>query len=104
MFSGIFSTVEQFHEIVKETFGLTEDFPLYYLDENVGDYFTLHSSSQIKHKGTISVGIILSVVLPLTKNQRNVSNLNDSSSSPADPRAFYQTKSPIRLVKTILSW
>lgn len=51
--SGIPSTVEQLHETVKGTFGLIEDFTLHYLDEDFGDYFTLHSTNQIKHKGTI---------------------------------------------------
>uniref|UniRef100_A0A3P8SD10 Uncharacterized protein n=1 Tax=Amphiprion percula TaxID=161767 RepID=A0A3P8SD10_AMPPE len=60
--SGIPSTVEQLHETVKETFGLIEEFTLHYLDEDFGDYFTLHSTNQIKHKGTIKVVIIPSVV------------------------------------------
>lgn len=86
--SGIPSTVEQLHETVKETFGLIENFTLHYLDEDFGDYFTLHSTNLIKHKGTIKVVIIPSVVLTwtaLTENQTDV--MNDSSSSATDARA-----------------
>lgn len=94
--SGIPSTVEQLHDTVKETFGLTEDFTLHYLDEDFGDYFTLYSTSQIKNKGTIKVVIIPSVVLTLTaqtKNQTDVSDLNASSSSSTDIIADNQTDS-----------
>lgn len=81
--SGIPSTVELLHETVKGTFGLIEDFTLHYLDEDFGDYFTLHSTNVIKHKGTIKVVIIPSVVItlsPLTENKTELNNLNDSSS------------------------
>ena len=86
--SGIPSTVQQLHETVKETFGLIEDFTLHYLDEEFGDYFTLHSTNQLKHKGTIKVVTIPSVVLTLTaftENQTDV--MNDSSSSATDTTA-----------------
>ena len=85
--SGIPSTVEQLHETVKETFGLIDDFTLHYLDEDFGDYFTLHSTNQIKHKGTIKVVIIPSVVLTLTaltENQTDVMNDSSSSATTAD--------------------
>lgn len=59
--SGIPSTVKQLH--VKETFGLIEDFTLHYLDEDFSDYFTLHSTNQIKHNGAIKVVTITSIVL-----------------------------------------
>lgn len=91
--SGILSTVEQLHETVKETFGVTEEFSLQYLNEDFGEYFTLHSTNQIRHKGTIKVVIIPSVVLTLTSSTENliaVSNLNDSSSSAADTSAGNQ--------------
>lgn len=61
--SGIPSTVEQLHETVKETFGLIEDFTLHYLDEDFSDYFTLHSTNQIRHNGTIKVVTIPTIVL-----------------------------------------
>lgn len=89
--SGIPITVEQLHETVKETFGLT-DFTLQYLDEEFGDYFTLHSTNQIKHKGTVKVVIIPSVVLTLTAlNENQTDVMNDSSSSATDTTADYQT-------------
>ncbi len=92
--SGIPSTVELLHETVKETFGLIEDFTLHYLDEDFGDYFTLHSTKQIKNKGTIKVVISPSIVLTLTtltENQTDASNSNDNSSCDTDTRADYQT-------------
>lgn len=85
--------MEQLHDTVKDTFGIIEDFTLHYLDEDFGDYFTLHSSNQIKHKGTIKVVNIPSLVLTFTpsENQTDVSNQNDSSSTATDTRADYQT-------------
>lgn len=86
--SGIPNTVEQLHETVKETFELTDDFTLHYLDDDFGDFFTLHSTNQIQHKGTIKVVIIPSVVLTMTavtENQTVV--INDSSSSANDTTA-----------------
>ncbi|KAG9266122.1 hypothetical protein AMEX_G20625 [Astyanax mexicanus] len=91
--SGIPSTVEQLHETVKGTFGLIEDFVLHYLDEDFGDYFTLRSTSQIKHKGTIKVVVIPSVVLTLTgltENQSDVSDLNNITNSVTDARGECQ--------------
>ncbi|XP_035985885.1 uncharacterized protein LOC118559324 [Fundulus heteroclitus] len=90
--SGIPSTVEGLHETVKDTFGIIDDFTLHYLDEDFGDYFTLHSTNQIQHKGTIKVVIIPSIVLTCTptENQTDVSNLNSSSSSASDTRSDYQ--------------
>lgn len=86
--SGIPSTVEQLHETVKETFGLTEDFTLHYLDNDFGDYFTLHSTNQIKHKGTIKVVIIPSIILTLTTSPENQTDvMSDSSSSANDTTA-----------------
>jgi hypothetical protein len=95
--SGIPSTVEQLHETVKETFGLIEDFTLHYLDEDFGDYFTLHSTNQIKHKGTIKV-VLIPVVLTLTaltENQTDV--MNDSSSSATDTADSVSSKDNIIL-------
>ena len=82
---------------LKETSGLIEDFILHYLDEDFGDYFTLHSTNQIIHKGTIKVVIIPSIVFTWTtqtENEIDVSNVNDSSSSATDTRADYQTDGP----------
>uniref|UniRef100_A0A9J7XX98 Uncharacterized protein n=1 Tax=Cyprinus carpio carpio TaxID=630221 RepID=A0A9J7XX98_CYPCA len=85
--SGIPSTVEQLNETVKETFGLVEDFTLHYLDEDFGDYFTLHSTDQIKHKGTIKVVIIPSIVLTFTAQTEN----ETGASSATDTRPDIQT-------------
>ena len=91
--SGMPSTVEQLHETVKETFELTDDFTLHYLDEDFGDFFTLHTTNQVKHKGTLKVVIIPSVVLTLTTVTENETDvMNDSSTSAStDLTADYQT-------------
>ena len=98
--SGMPSTVEQLHETVKETFELTDDFTLHYLDEDFGDFFTLHTTNQVKHKGTLKVVIIPSVVLTLTTVTENETDvMNDSSTSASstsastDLTADYQTDS-----------
>lgn len=52
---GIPNTVEELKTFVKQTFGISEDFSLQYLDTDFGDYFSLHTSDQIKDKGTIKV-------------------------------------------------
>ena len=102
--SGIPSTVEQLHETVKETFGLIEDFTLHYLDEDFGDYFTLHSTNQIKHKGTIKVVMIPSVVLTLTALTENQTDImNDSLSSATDATPDSQTDASSVSSQDILS-
>lgn len=80
--SGIPSTVEQLHETVKETFQLIDDFTLHYFDEDFGDFFTLHTTQQVKHKGTLKVVTILSVVLTLTTlTESETDTTNESSTS-----------------------
>ena len=102
--SRIPSTVEQLHETVKETFGLIEDFTLHYLDEDFGDYFTLHSTNQIKHKGTIKVVMIPSVVLTLTALTENQTDImNDSLSSATDATPDSQTDASSVSSQDILS-
>ncbi|XP_076879072.1 sterile alpha motif domain-containing protein 3-like isoform X2 [Brachyhypopomus gauderio] len=53
--SGIPHSVEELQAVVKETFGISDDFSLQYLDSEFEDYFTLNKSDQIKHKDTIKV-------------------------------------------------
>lgn len=80
--SGIPSTVEQLHETVKETFELIDDFTLHCLDKDFGDFFTLHTTTQVKHKGTLKVVIIPSVVLTMTTVTENETDvMNDTSTS-----------------------
>lgn len=74
--SGIPPTVEELQSVVKNNFGLSYDFSLQYFDSEFEDYFTLHSSDQIKHKDTVKVVGITPVVLNLTP-------LNESSGSPS---------------------
>jgi len=83
--SGIPHTVEQLHKTVKDTFQIHEEFTLHYLDEDFGDFFTIHSPNEVKHKGTIKVVIIPSVVLtlttPETENVEVADDASDTSSS-----------------------
>ena len=64
-------TVDQFHETVKDTFKLDEEITLHYLDEDFGDFFTLHSTKDVKHKESMKVVIIPSVVLSLAVPETN---------------------------------
>ena len=78
--SGVPNTVEQLHETVKDTFQIHEEFTLHYLDEDFGDFFTIHSPNEVKHKGTIKVVIIPSIVLTLTTPEtENVEVADDAS-------------------------
>ncbi|XP_060773852.1 uncharacterized protein LOC132883836 [Neoarius graeffei] len=81
---GIPDTVEQLHKTVKDTFQIHEEFTLHYLDEDFGDFFTIHSTKDVKHKGTIKVVVIPSIVLttvpPETENVADVSDVSDTSS------------------------
>ena len=67
--SGMPDTVDHLHKTVKDTFELHEDFTMHYFDEDFGDYFTLHSTNQVQHKGTIKVLIIPSIVLSLAPTE-----------------------------------
>nr|XP_046264965.1 uncharacterized protein LOC124069661 isoform X4 [Scatophagus argus]XP_046264967.1 uncharacterized protein LOC124069661 isoform X4 [Scatophagus argus]XP_046264968.1 uncharacterized protein LOC124069661 isoform X4 [Scatophagus argus]XP_046264969.1 uncharacterized protein LOC124069661 isoform X4 [Scatophagus argus] len=82
--SGLPDTVEQLHKTVKDTFQIHEEFTLHYFDEDFGDFFTIHSTNEIKHKGTIKVVIIPSIVLslatPETENVVNGDHVSDTSS------------------------
>lgn len=78
--SGIPHTVEQLHKTVKDTFQIHEEFTLHYLDEDFGDFFTIHSPNEVKHKGTIKVVIIPSVVLTLTSPETDNVEIADDAS------------------------
>lgn len=78
---GIPDTVEQLHKTVKDTFQIHEEFTLHYLDEDFGDFFTIHSTKDVKHKGTIKVVVIPSIVLAIaTPETEDVTNVSDTSS------------------------
>ena len=62
---GIPTTVEELQTVVKETFGISDEFSLQYLDSEFEDYFTLHQSDQIKHKDTIKVVQAAPIILNL---------------------------------------
>ncbi|KAL7868599.1 hypothetical protein SRHO_G00099830 [Serrasalmus rhombeus] len=82
--SGMPETVEQLHKTVKDTFQIHEEFILHYFDEDFGDFFTIHSTSDVKHKGSIKVVIIPSVVLtlaiPETDSVTDADNVRDTPS------------------------
>lgn len=63
--SGIPPTVEELQTIVKEKFGISEEFSLQYLDSEFEDYFTLHKTDQIKHKDTVKVVYAAPIILNL---------------------------------------
>lgn len=63
--SGIPETVEELNLAIKKLLGITGDFSLQYLDSDFGDFFTLHSTTQIKNKATIKVVSTEQVVLNL---------------------------------------
>ena len=62
---GIPPTVEELQTIVKENFGISEEFSLQYLDSEFEDYFTLHKTYQIKHKDTVKVVCAVPIILQL---------------------------------------
>lgn len=53
--SGVPPTVEELCTVVQETFAISHEFSLQYLDSEFEDYFTLNNTGQIKHKDTIKV-------------------------------------------------
>lgn len=77
-------TVEQLHKTVKDTFHIHEEFTLHYLDEDFGDFFTIHSTKEVKHKGTIKVIVIPSIVVtiatPETENVADADDVTDTAS------------------------
>lgn len=80
LLSGMPDTVEQLHKIVKDTFQIHEEFTLHYFDEDFGDFFTIHSTNEVKHKGTIKVVIIPSIMLTIaTSDTEHVPEADDAS-------------------------
>lgn len=70
--------MEQLHKTVKDTFQIHKEFTLHYFDEDFGDFFTIHSTQDVKHKETIKAIIILSIMLSLaTPETENVADANN---------------------------
>lgn len=63
--SGIPETMEELHLAVRQTLKVTDDFSLQYLDLDFEDFFTLHSTTQIKNKASIKVVTTDPVILSL---------------------------------------
>ena len=74
--SGIPATVQELQSVVKDIFGISEDFSLQYFDSEFEDSFTLHRNDQIKHKVTVKVVCVTPVVL-------NLAPLDESFGSPS---------------------
>lgn len=53
--SGIPQTGDELKSTVKTNFEISEDFSFQYLDVEFDEFFTLHTTDQIKHKDTIKV-------------------------------------------------
>ena len=62
---GIPETMEELNFAVRQTLQIMDDFSLQYLDLDFEDFFTLHSTTQIKNKATIKVITIEPVIVNL---------------------------------------
>lgn len=65
LMSGIPETTEELNLAIKQQLSITGDFSLQYLDPDFEDFFTLHSTAEIKHKATVKVVTIEPAVLTL---------------------------------------
>ncbi|XP_030599293.1 uncharacterized protein LOC115789875 isoform X2 [Archocentrus centrarchus] len=94
LLSGIPDTVEELNLAVKQTLDINDDFSLQYLDPDFDDFFTLHSTAQIKHKATIKVVTIEPVILnlyPVPHNEScNASVTSEQSFTPASTSSTAQ--------------
>nr|XP_024658350.1 uncharacterized protein LOC112434853 [Maylandia zebra] len=82
--SGIPPTLEELQSVVKDTFGISNDFSLQYFDPEFQDYFTLHRADQIKDKDTVKVVGITPVMLSLTP-------VDDSFGGPSGQLSDYDS-------------
>ncbi|KAK0131259.1 Sterile alpha motif domain-containing protein 3 [Merluccius polli] len=80
--TGIPATLEELIGAVKELSGCTEDINLHYLDSDFEDYFSLTSTSQIKHKDTIKVVRPAYVTLTLQDITSGDLSISDDSNMP----------------------
>ncbi|KAL6475110.1 hypothetical protein MHYP_G00161500 [Metynnis hypsauchen] len=71
--SGIPEALEELIVAVKQMLAITNDISLQYLDSDFDDFFTLHSTAQIKHKSTIKVVTVAPVVLTLYPHNESLS-------------------------------
>lgn len=90
---GLPGTVGELESIVRETFGLQENFTLHYKDADFGEeYFSLTSTSDIKDKDTIKVvNIIEPPAFTLNLTEVNTSfeseseiSIHSASTVPSD--------------------
>ena len=90
---GIPPTVEELQSIVKETFGVSDEFSLQYLDSEFEDYFTLHKSDQIKHKDTIKVVQAAPIILNLFPHEESLDS-SFGQQSTSSYAGSYEESSP----------
>ncbi|XP_039657039.1 uncharacterized protein LOC120559407 [Perca fluviatilis] len=86
--SGIPPTVEELQTVVKETFGISDEFSLQYLDSEFEDYFTLHTSDQIKHKDTIKIVHTAPIILNLLPLDESLGSSFDQQSTDCDSASY----------------
>ncbi|KAJ8014617.1 hypothetical protein DPEC_G00017500 [Dallia pectoralis] len=89
--SGIPPTVEELKTVVKETFGILEDFSLQYLDSEFEDYFTPHTSDQIKNKDTIKIVHTVPVILNLLPLDESLGSSFDLQSTDNDSASYAES-------------
>uniref|UniRef100_A0A087X808 Uncharacterized protein n=1 Tax=Poecilia formosa TaxID=48698 RepID=A0A087X808_POEFO len=89
--SGIPPTVEELHNIVKETFGISTEFSLQYFDLEFEDYFTLHNSDLIQHKGTIKVLHTSPILLNLYAAHESLDSSSVQQSTDCDSASFEES-------------
>ncbi|KAL7402812.1 hypothetical protein ABVT39_020262 [Epinephelus coioides] len=89
--SGIPPTLEELQTIVKETFGISIEFSLQYLDSEFEDYFTLHNSDLIKHKDTIKVVHTAPILLNLYPCDESLDSSFVQQSTDCDSASFAES-------------
>ncbi|XP_034542211.1 sterile alpha motif domain-containing protein 3-like [Notolabrus celidotus] len=94
LLSGIPDTIEELNFAIKHQLNITCVFSLQYLDPDFDDFFSLHSTTQIKHKATVKVVTTEPVVLnlhPLSHNESyDGSVTSEQSFSPPSTSSMAQ--------------
>lgn len=91
--SGIPLTVEEMQTVVKETFEISEDFSIQYLDSEFEDYFTLSTTDQIKHKDTIKIVLAPLIFLNLHPVDESFASSSSQRSTDCDAVSYAESTS-----------
>lgn len=89
--SGIPDTVEELENVVKVTFGIPDEFTLHFLDSEFEDYFSLHTSDQIKHKDTIKVVHTAPIILNLRPADESFESSLGQHSADCDSASYAES-------------